>query len=212
MFLYALIITLVVFNIGIFFGYALESSRISNIQDMYEQSNIELLDQQAQEYAFDVVGDLNCSLMVQGNIDFANRIYEQALKIEKYERASRLNQDIVEEHKKYDLLRALLWMNSIKTKEACGDNFHTIVYVYKYDEPSLEEKAKQRFFSNLLGEIKEEYRDNVILIPIAGDNDLLSIELLLDKYGVEELPSIIIDEEHVLTEINNFEDIETYLK
>lgn len=209
-FLQALIITFVVFNIGIFLGYKLESSRIDKINEWYLESEMELLDQRIQTDAFDVV-DLDCDSMIEENIKFADDIFQKALVIDKYEKASRINQDIISLHKKYDLLRTLLWMNSIKIKERCDSDYHNLVYFYKFNDPSIEQKAKQRFFSNLLSQVKQEKGKEVLLIPIAADNDLSSVNLLLGKYEIQELPTILIDEEIKLTDVTDMGDIEKFL-
>ena len=65
-FLQALIITFVVFNIGIFLGYKLESSRIDKIDKWYLESELELLDQRIQSQAFDELG-LDCDSVCAGD-------------------------------------------------------------------------------------------------------------------------------------------------
>jgi len=209
-FLQALIITLVVFNIGIFLGYKLETSRINKISDLYLESEINLLDQMIQKNAFEII-DLNCDMMIEENIKFADKIFEEALIINKYEEANRINQDIIFQHKRYDLLRTLFWINSMKIKEKCNSDYHNLVYLYQYNNPSLEQKAKQKFFSNLLSQIKQRKGNKVMLIPLAADNDISSINLLLNKYEIDELPVILIDEEIKITDVENFEDVEKYL-
>ncbi len=212
-FLWALIVTLVVFNIGIFFGYQLEKSRINKVNELYAETDLNLLDQRIQTDAFDSIG-LNCSLAIEENIKFADKIYEDALKIQKYENANQISSSLVSEHKKYDLLRTLFWINSIKIKQKCNSNYHNVVYLYKYNNPNLEQVAKQRTFSNLLAELKQEKGDKMMLIPIAGDNSLPSISLLMEKYGVkvDELPVILIDEKTKITDLSSKSDIEIYLK
>lgn len=74
-FLWALIITLIVFNIGIFFGYQLEKSRINKINELYTETDLYLLDQRIQSDAFDTV-NLNCNSSLEENIKFADKIYE----------------------------------------------------------------------------------------------------------------------------------------
>jgi len=209
-FLQALIITFIVFNIGIFLGYKLESSRINKINEWYLESEIELLDQQIQKNTFEFL-DLDCDAMTEENIKFADKIFEEALVINKYEEANRINQDIILQHKRYDLLRTLFWINSMRIKEKCNSDYHNLVYFYKYNNPSIEQKAKQKFFSNLLFQIKQEKGNAVMLIPIAADNDLASINLLLKKYQITELPAILIDENIKIINIENIEDIMKYL-
>jgi len=209
-FLQALIITFIVFNIGIFLGYKLESSRINKINEWYLESEIELLDQQIQKNTFEFL-DLDCDAMTEENIKFADKIFEEALVINKYEEANRIHQDIILQHKRYDLLRTLFWINSMRIKEKCNSDYHNLVYFYKYNNPSIEQKAKQKFFSNLLFQIKQEKGNAVMLIPIAADNDIASINLLLKKYQITELPAILIDENIKIINIENIEDIMKYL-
>lgn len=210
-FLQALILTIIVFNVGIFFGYQLESSRVDRINDWYLQSDIELLDQKIQRDALNFL-DFDCGLLVQENIDFADRIYEEAQKIGDFEKANRINKEIISQHKRYDLLRTLFWINSIEIKKKCESDYHNVVYFYDYNEPSINQKSEQEFFSNLLFELKQEKGSGLMLIPIAGDNDLPSVNLLMKEYGIVELPSILIDEEIVLTNVESRGDIEEYLK
>lgn len=209
-FLYALILTFLVFNFGIFMGYMLESSRIDKINKLYLDAELELIDQMTQKDALEIL-DLNCDLLVEENIKFADRIFEEALLIQKYEDANRINNDIKFQHKRFDLLRTLFWINSIKIKQKCNPSYHNVVYFYKYNNPSIEQVSKQGFFSNLLGELKERFGDNIMLIPIAGDNDIPSINLLIEKYDINELPMILIDEETKITEVESLADIEQYL-
>ena len=209
-FVYALLMTIFLFNLGIFMGVMLEASRVEKIGGLYFEAEIELLDQKIQKDALDLM-DLNCELLVSENIGFADRIFQEALIIQRYEDANKMNQEIIFQHKKYDLLRTLFWMNSIRIKQKCNSDYSNVVYFYDFDKPSLEQASEQRFFSNLLVEIKEEYREKVMLIPIAADNDLPSVNLLLEKYGIIELPAILIDEEIVVTEVETRKDVTKYL-
>ena len=61
-------------------------------------------------------------------------------------------------------------------------------------------------------ELKEKYGNEIILIPISGDNDLPSIDLLIKKYNITELPVILIDEEIKITELDSIKEIEKYLE
>ena len=209
-FLYAFILTFFVFNFGIFMGYMLETSRVNKVNTFYLESELELLDQRIQKDALDLM-ELDCESLVKENIAFADRTFQEALVIQRYEDANKMNEDINFQHKRYDLLRTLFWINSVRIKQKCGSDYHNLVYFYKFNNPSIEQGSKQRFFSNLLIEIKDEYGSKVMLIPIAGDNDLPSINLLLDKYNITEFPTILIDEKIKITDLKTKEDIFKYL-
>lgn len=212
-FLYALIIAVIVFNIGIFMGYMLESSRLSKINTLYLDAEMEMLDQRIQKDILnsEFINKTVCQNFVDENIKFADKIYQEAQQIQKYELANKMSSEITFQHKRYDLLRTLFWMNSKAIKQECRSDYHNVVYLYKYNNPTVAQDSEQAFFSNLLGELKSRYGSKIMLIPIAGDNDISSINILLKEYSITEFPTILIDEKVKITEVNNIQDIEKYL-
>ena len=209
-FLYALIITFVVFNLGIFMGYMLESSRLDKINTLYSNAELELFDQMTQKESLGVL-NLDCNTLVNENIKFGDQIFQEALQIQKYENANRISNDIIFQHKRFDLLRTLFWMNSIKIKQSCNSDYHNLVYFYKYNNPSIAQDSKQKFFSNLLQQVKQNEGDKIMLIPIAGDNNIPSVNILMDKYNITEFPTILVDEKTKFTDIKNAGEIESIL-
>jgi hypothetical protein len=209
-FLYALIGTLIVFNIGIFMGYMLESSRIEKINQMYAETEMKILDQITQSESVELL-DFDCSSLIKENINFGDSIFEEALQIQKYEDANIFSEEIVSQHRRFDLLRTLFWINSIKIKEKCNSDYHNIVYFYQYNEPTIDQKARQKFLSNLLSELKEKYGNEIMLIPISADNNIPSVNLLVEKYNITGLPVILVDEKFLVTDVNSLEDVEKYL-
>jgi len=209
-FLYALILTLIVFNLGIFMGYMLENSRVSKINALSIDSELELLDQMTQKNAINLL-DLGCESLIEENVKFGDKVFKEAQQIAKYEEANKLGTEIITQHKRFDLLRSLFWMNSIEIKQKCNSDYHNVIYFYKYNDPSIEQKSKQTFFSNILSQIKENEGSNMMLIPLSADNNITSINLLIKKYNITELPTILIDEKIKITEVNDSSEIEKYL-
>jgi len=209
----ALVVTIAVFAIGIFSGVLLENWRTSKIDTLYQQAEIDLLDVKLQSEIYSS-GNFNCEFAKRENIEFANRIYEEAKILDRYETASRLTNALRLQHKKYDILRATLLLNSIKTREKCNASYSNVLYIYKYDEPRMDLKAKQNVFSRLLLELKQEKGDEVLLIPIAGNVGVSSIEMILDRYNVsqEELPVILINEEIKIIDLQTIEELKAYFE
>ncbi len=205
----ALFVTFLIFGLGVFLGVVLENLRSEKISDLYTQSELTLLDIKVQTQILNL-DDLNCGEAIKKNIEFGDLIYEDVKKLEKYEKASKLTEYIVNEHKRYDLLRTLFWINSIKIKEKCGNEFQTLVFLYDYNSKDLGEKNKQEVFSRFLMEIKHLYGNEIILIPIAKDTGLLSIELLIKNYNINET-SIILNEKHVFTKLDDLKELEEML-
>ncbi len=210
-FLYALILTLIVFNVGIFMGYMLEASRIDQINNLSLDAELELIDQMNQRDSMSIL-NLSCSELTNENIQFGDQIYSEALLLQRYEDANRIDDNIVFQHKRFDLLRTLFWINSMSIKQKCNSNYHDVIYFYQYNNPSIEQQSKQKFFSNLLTEVKNQLGNKVMLIPISGDNNISSVTLLMDNYNITELPTILIDEKVKITNVTSVNDVEKYLQ
>ncbi len=209
----ALLVTILIFGIGVFIGVVLENWRTSKIDYFYQESEVKLFDIRAQSEIY-ALGGLDCGTAIDENLNFAGRIYEEAKTLERYEGAERLTDTLKLEHKKYDILRAILWINSIKIKKQCNASYHNVVYIYDYAEPSIDTKSKQAVFSRILFELKQKKGSKIVLIPMAGDNNLSSVSILMSRHNVteQELPVILIDEKIKIAELQKVEEIEKLLK
>jgi len=211
-FIETLIFTLLILIIGFTLGFYIEYSRNSITSENYKIFEVDLLDLELQNYYYEIMGNDSCEAAIQSNLDFADRIYSQGLILERYEKASEiLEGDLLLEKKKYVLSKTKLWLNSIIIKRRCGNPFHTVTYIYS-QEPSQVKEAEQSAISETLRLIKQESGNEIILIPIAGDLGLYSVDLQLSNYNLTYLPSIIIDEEIVLTGYHTEEQIKQSLE
>jgi hypothetical protein len=207
----ALLITTLIFILGIFIGMSFEKRNINIIESYYAQSEVSMMDM----FVFqDLVetGNYNCEEMIKTTIDFADRVYKEALLLEPYEKSNILTENIILSHKKYDLLRTFIWINSIKISEKCQNDFTLIIYLYEYNTEDIAKIATQKVWSRILSDAKEKYGSEIILLPIAADNNLSSIDMVVNKFHIEKFPSIIINEKIVLNDLNSLNDLEDYIK
>jgi hypothetical protein len=210
----ALLVTILIFAVGLVLGIMLENWRAGKVESLYERSEIDLLDVRLQSEIY-AQGNFSCETAVKSNIEFADRIFEEAKVLDRYEQASRLRtEDLALWHKKYDLLRTILFMNSLKIKEKCDVEYNNVVYLYSYADPDIDKKVKQNVFSRVLGELKKEKGNDILLIPIAGNNNLTAVDLLLEKYDIkeEDLPVILIDEKIKIRELQTVEQLGKYFE
>jgi len=207
----ALLITILIFGLGVFFGVILENWRVGKIDLLVQKAELSLLDLQVQDKLY-TEQSYDCDTANEEIMRFADKIFEEAKLLEKYEISMRLTEDIRIQHTKYDLLRALLLINSINVRETCNSTYHEVVYFYLYNKEDIDLKSKQSVFSRLLTEVKEQKGNDVLLIPIAADNDLSSVNLIMKKYSIEldDVPVIIIDGKFRIYEIQNLEDVLEY--
>ena len=205
----AFFLTILFFFLGLVLGVYLEQTRIDNINIAFYQSESSLYDSFA-------LGKLlenpfvSCEDLKNASINFADKIYEEAKELERFESSNKLTDSLKTIHGKYDLLRTLLWMNVIDIKENCGE-IDTVVYLYEYNSDDLQIRSKQLVWSRILKDLKDERGDTLILIPIAADQGIVSLDYLIRTYGVREFPAVILNEENIFYDHKTVKELEEYL-
>ena len=204
----AFIITIVIFLAGIFLGMLVETNNSNKISNLYLQSEISFADTVASSGLIEN-SDFDCNIIKQNNIDFANRIYAEAKLLEEYEASGKLTEGMKLLHKKYDLLRTLVWTSNQKSLERCN-NYNLIVYLYEYESEDIAKKATQNVWSKIILDVKTQ-NGNILLLPIAADQNLISLDLLIGRHNITHFPALIINNNKVLYDIENTATIEDLL-
>lgn len=206
----AFIVALIIFWTGIMLGIWFESSRTTKLDDIYTKSETDIFDIELESDILKM-SYFDCDIAMQANINFAEQIYEEAKKLEKYDSSNKITEDVAELHRRYDLLRTMLWVNTIEFKKLCPDKTNSVVYLYQYTEPGIETQAKQITFSKVLLDLKKKYREKIILIPIASDAKIKSLDLLKHKYNITVNPVVIINEKYIISKLSSLEELEKYI-
>ena len=205
----AFFLAVLFFFLGLILGIYLEQTRIDNTNIAFYQSESSLYD----SFALGKLSEnpsVSCEDLKSASVDFADQIYEEAKDLEKFDGANKLTKSLKVVHRKYDLLRTLLWMNIISFKENCGE-INTAVYLYKYNAENIEIRSKQIVWSRILEDLKNERGDDLILIPIAMDQNLVSLDYLLRTYGLTDFPAVILNEKDIFYEHETVKELEKYL-
>lgn len=206
----AFLLTVVVFAFGLFIGWSIEDSRVQEVNEYYVNSEISLID----VLALNDVASLensSCAEMIISNLKFADKIYLESKILDDYDAANKISDNIKLVHKRYDLLRTLLWVSTAKTQEQCKGKFSIVVYLYHRETADLTEKASQNVWSKILQDFKQRKGAQIVLIPISVDSDLSSLQSLISKYGIRSYPAVIIND-HVIAEVKSVDELEEYLK
>ncbi|MCK5321591.1 hypothetical protein KAJ38_03360 [Candidatus Pacearchaeota archaeon] len=204
----ALLITIAIFLIGLFLGMLIETTNSSKISNLYLQSEISLTDAMATSRLTEEF-DFDCDSIKQSNINFADRIYQEARLLEQYEESGRLTDNLKLLHKKYDLLRTILWTSNQNSLERCN-NYKLIVYLYEYESENITKKATQNVWSKIILDVKDQNKD-ILLLPIAADQNLTSLDLLINEHNIKQFPALIINNNQVLYTLENTASIEQFL-
>jgi len=200
----ALIITIVIFLAGLFLGMLIETSNSNKISNIYLQSEINLGDATATARLIESK-NLDCETLKQNNIKLADKIYEEAKLLELYEDSAKQTEGMKLLHKKYDLLRAVLWTSNQETLTKC-ENYNLIAYLYDYETEDTNKKATQNVWSKILLEVKNQNND-ILLLPMAGNQNLTTIEYLIEEYQIKQLPALVINNEQIIYELETAEPV-----
>lgn len=206
----ALSVTIVIFIGGILVGFLMEEINSTKINQFYLESEISLTDASALS-SLTQGSQYDCETIKKSNIDFANRVYEEAVLLEDYQYSSKLtkeNMDIL--HRKYDLLRTLIWASNKESLKRCS-NYNILIYLYESKDENIQIQAKQNVWSKILFEVKKENEDNVLLLPIAVDTNLTSLDLLISEFEIEKYPVIILNNNIVISELEDTSQIQELL-
>src|SRR3989344_4133455 len=141
----ALVFTAIVFFLGMILGFFFESKQSEDIRSHLVDSELNILDEQLRQR---IIADYNvsCSLAKESLFFFADKIYDEAIELEEVDATGRLG-DLTVLHRRYDLLRTLLWVEAENLKKRCGDDFHIVTYLYLYNNNDIDVSSKQNYFS-----------------------------------------------------------------
>lgn len=205
----AFFLTILIFGLGLVMGIYLEQLRTNNINMDFYQSENSLYDTIA-FIEFSKSSNLSCIELTQLNFEFADKIYRESSLVYQLTESNKITNSMKLIHKKYDLLRTLLWINMIDLKRKC--NFSSVIYLYEYGLEDIQIESEQRVWSKILKDLKEDEGNQIVLIPIARNMDIVSLNYLISKYKIEKFPAVIINEKYVIYNHTTIDNLKKYLK
>lgn len=209
----AVVLTTIIFFIGIQIGVWIDSSRVEEIRDMLTNTEIQFNDARLQSSYYEFFGMDSCQNAIDANLEYNDRIYKEGLKIELYEAANKFSSNLYLERKKYALAQFQFWLNSVKIKDTCNADYTVLLHLWKYDtKDSPEVEIPQKVQSAVLLDLKEKCGKKLMLSPIPIDLNLTSVDLMRKNYNITKMPAMIINKGIVLQGLHDLSDIEKYVE
>jgi hypothetical protein len=205
----ALVVTVFIFIAGLVLGFYVELSNVNKSDLLIRSSEVDILDQQIKMASLNNELNFNCEVAKRNLFKFADEIYLDIAKFEEEDGQSKFTVDqrrIL--HKRYDLLRVNLWLESLQIRNKCNESFHTVLYLFDYASPDVEIRSQQRVFSLVLLDLKYAHPDEILLLPIAANLDLGTVDMIKENYNISASPSVIIDESNIVTSLTTLEELE----
>jgi hypothetical protein len=204
------VITVIVFLIGVYFGFVFDSMKVEEVKGRITEidnlwNDVRLMQSYIQK--FSNTTDY-CDFLLEENLEIGDKIYEEGLKVEEYEKSNRFASLFILEKKRYALLDLQFWINSIDLKKLCNANYSTVIYFYS----QYEKTPEQVFQDRTLWDLKQKCGPKIIYITFPADIDISTIEVIKNIYNIEKIPSILIDESILLEGPVTMKDLEEYIK
>ncbi|MFA5484661.1 MAG: hypothetical protein WC260_00180 [Candidatus Pacearchaeota archaeon] len=206
-FLEALLITILIFVIGIFIGISIENKNNYNSQVFYMNSEADLMDSYILTNL--ISEEKNCDIVTKETINFANKVYEKSLLLEDYDKFALLMDDLTMLNKRYTLMKTFLWKSNLDNLN-CLNNTKMIVYLYNYNTDDLAIEAEQNVWSRLLMQIKQDDK-NLILLPIAANLDVSSLDFILNEFNIEKVPAVIVNNKEIFYDLEKKDDLKNII-
>ena len=206
-FLEAFLITIFIFVIGILIGISIENKNNYNSQIFYMNSEADLMD----SYIWTnlISEEKECNTVNEETINFANKVYEKSLLLEEYDKFALLMDDLTMLNKRYTLMKTFLWKSNLDNFN-CLNSTKIIVYLYNYNTDDLTIEAEQNVWSRLLMQLKEEDK-SLILLPIAANLNVSSLDFLLKEMNIEKIPAVIINNKEIVYDLERKDDLKNII-
>jgi hypothetical protein len=188
----AFLITSAIFMLGVFAGVWLDSARVEEVRQEYVGMEIQTSDARIQTLYYQTFKNSTnfCGPAIQENLRFADKVYQEGLRIDAYEKVNKLAPSLISDKKRYVLLKLQFWLNCIELKSSCDAKYVNVVYFYSHYNTSAQENVQ----SAVLMDLKNKYGADMMLIPLPADLNITSIDLIKSQYGITETPTILINE------------------
>lgn len=205
----AAILTAVVFILGVLLGYYMESGRLTEIEEEYKKIEIQWADAKLQTVYYQTLSPDLCEAAIEENLKFSDKVYEEGLKLEKYEESNKLTKEkFLLDKKRYTLLKVEFLLNSIFLKEKCEVAKYTNLVYFYANEPTKDQEIQQKTISKILKDLKDKQKEKLMLIPLPIDLDISVINVIKKSYNINSIPTILINEEIKLEGVKSIEKIE----
>lgn len=188
----AAIITIGIFLFGLLLGLVIEGKRVSYIESISKQQNLEYNSLQLQ-YAFmdQLSKEENCEAVLKTFESNIKSLESTRKRLEEFDDNSKINKDNFNSLKReYVLAQVRYWLLARKTKTLCKTEIATILYFYSNDE-ECPNCGKQAF---VLDYLKKLFKDKLLIFSFdAQQQDEPMIPILKHTYNITKYPALVIE-------------------
>ncbi len=186
----ALLITLVIFSIGIIIGSKLTGERIAFTKEDIEKQQIEYESLQMQLLYLTGQENKNCNALLDSLERNIYGLENSRVKLENYIQGSEEG-DFNLIKRDYMLTEIRYWLLASEAKKVCPSDITSILFFYATDEECGDCGAQ----GHILTYLKSIFGEKLLVFSLDVNFDEPMIHILKENYGVKELPSLVMEDE-----------------
>ena len=202
----SLIITSIIFLIGMFVGYQFDNLRTNDVVENLRQSELDAQSYLTEQDFFENFGAYQCELAQPRLIDLSSRLGELGSNLVNYEKRSVFRQ------KDYNYLLRKYFLEEIKTytlfsklKQTCNRNNTLILYFFNPEDISSEQQGK------VIDVFVKKHRGiSVFSVNFKYQGDILTNNIKT-YYNITMTPTVIINNAKRIDHFIDLEHLETEL-
>lgn len=185
------ILTVLIFAIGILINHGLDAFRISTIEDVMGQHEIDREAYTVESLFAEAFGGEECDVMTSRISVLKEEIKKVGEDLGTYSRFSFFRRKDYDYLKRKYFLLEFRFLTLIETlNERCGQPYLPIVFFYEIDDDASERQGY------ILQELSKEYDQQVIVLTLDKDyEDEPLVDLFAEYYNVTHAPTIIVANE-----------------
>lgn len=198
----ALVIAAAVISFAFMQGYFISYLNYKKVSNMQDTLRIDLLSTQLSgELLFEC--DDSAFVIFSRNLDRTGALL--SLIEEKF---GKDDPNVLEQKKQYVLLEIQHFLAVKKYKKNCNEDIDVILFFYSNKD---KESEQGQFVGDILGKIKDQRKQDVMIYSFDYDLDMDIIELIKEIYGVKTPNSVVINDGILVDDIKNIDDVNTYI-
>ena len=184
-----------------------------------QNDKVRSLEDQLKEVSTKMIDTENIFLLAEISNDSCVYLERQILLINEdlkkiADKAIAMEQDLKTTTTEYQLLkkniiatRIRYWLFAEKTKMICSPNMTTILYFY-----AIGDKCKDCYNQGLVLEyINSKMNQTLVIAPVDIDEDLETIKIIKETYGITTAPTLILDNSPVLKGLISEKELSEYI-
>ena len=189
----ALIITLIVFSLGVYIGLEIGKTKMNEIQTGVNDLKSSIEEVELEFLFLDTMGntEISCNYFNEEAKRLGDIAGKLGKEVEIYENSKKLDESSFSELKKeYTLILIKNWLTIEKIKKSCEGDYVTVLYFYSNTNCN---KCEDQGI--ILSYYKEKLNKKLQVFAIDGDLNLNLVRALKESYNITEYPTLIVDNE-----------------